>query len=56
MTLTPEQSARFDELARPLIQWLNENAHPHCEIHVTPTSATLAEGVTAYQTEEFTHG
>jgi len=35
----------FEEAARPLIKWLNENYHPHVTVIVTPTSAELLEGL-----------
>lgn len=35
----------FEHAARPLIEWLNENGHPHNTIIVTTTSAELLEGV-----------
>lgn len=33
----------FEEQVRPLIEWLNENEHPHTAIIVTPTDAILTE-------------
>ncbi len=35
----------FEEAARPLIKWLNENCHPHVSVIVTPTNAELLEGL-----------
>lgn len=33
----------FEEAARPLIAWLNENVHPEHGVFVTQTSAELME-------------
>lgn len=40
-----KQAASFESAARPLMQWLNENMHPHVTVIVTPTNAELLEGV-----------
>lgn len=48
--------ARADEfkcLCDPLIKWLNDNFHPHVSVYITPTSAELSSGETAYTTEAF---
>ena len=45
MTVNKEQQAEFEVLVRPLIQWLNNNCHPHVSVTVTPTNAELHEGV-----------
>jgi hypothetical protein len=34
----------FEELARPIIQYLCENFHPHVTVIITPTHAELLEG------------
>jgi hypothetical protein len=39
-----EQRKSFEAVARPLIQWLNDNVHPHHTVIVTPTSAELLAG------------
>lgn len=39
--------------AEPLIKWLNENCHPHCNVVVTQTSATLNEDQLRATTFEF---
>lgn len=51
--MTDEQRKQFEALAKPLIQWLNENTDPHHSILVTPTSAELVGGVMVVQTDEF---
>lgn len=35
----------FEELAKPLVKWLNENYHPHVTVIITPTSVELMEGL-----------
>jgi hypothetical protein len=42
--MTKEQQQSFDAAARPLIQWLCENVHPHHSVIVTPINAELLEG------------
>ncbi len=53
MTLTDEQRASFEALTRPLIQWLNENCHPHVSVIIEPTSAELLEGVCAFVARDY---
>lgn len=40
-----DNAKRLEELARPLIQWLNETYHPHVTVIVTPVGVELVEGV-----------
>lgn len=42
--LTNEQKAAFDAAAAPLMQFLADNCHPHCSVHVTSVHAELLEG------------
>ena len=37
---------RFKEVALPLMQWLNDNCHPHCTVIVDSERAELMEGQT----------
>ena len=53
MILSQEQYASFQEAAKPLIRWLNENCHPHVHVVVDSTRAELSEGVASLVTEEF---
>jgi ABC-type phosphate/phosphonate transport system substrate-binding protein len=53
MVLPDEKSAEMLEAAKPLIKWMNENTHPHCEITVTTNCAELKEGVTSERTDEY---
>ncbi|WP_447782103.1 hypothetical protein [Enterobacter asburiae] len=43
----------FKAAAKPLIQWLNENANPHASVIVDCTSAELLTGEIAVNTKEF---
>lgn len=40
------QLATFKEATMPLMQWLNENCHPHCSVIVDSERAELLEGQT----------
>ena len=43
----------FEEAAKPLIKYLNENHHPHTTVIVTPINAELLEGCMGMRTLEF---
>ena len=43
----------FEDLARPLIKWINDNANPHAVILIDATSAVLYSGEKSITTEEF---
>lgn len=45
MILTHNETSKFEEAARPLIKWLNENRHPHVIAIVDTGSAELHEAV-----------
>lgn len=45
MIITVEQLSGFEAAARPLVQWLNENCHPHVTAIVCLDRAELLEGV-----------
>lgn len=42
---TAKEQTEFEKAARPLIQYLAENHHPHVTAIVTSTRAELLEGV-----------
>lgn len=44
MIVTKTQQETFLAAARPLLQWLNENCHPHVTVIVSPDRAELLEG------------
>jgi hypothetical protein len=53
MIPTKEQQASFEEVARPVVEWLNNNCHPHVTVVITTTGAELSEGVCAFYTMEY---
>lgn len=44
MILNEQERTEFEKVARPLVEWLNKNCHPHVTVIVDPTSAELSEG------------
>lgn len=44
---------QFEELAKPFIEFMAENFHPHAHVVVDSMHAELSEGVMAIETEEF---
>lgn len=53
MILNKKQQDELLEASKPLIKWINENCHPHCEATVTSTSVELMEGIAGHHTDEF---
>lgn len=53
MILSEDKRKEFDELAKQMIKFLNDNCYPHVSVIVDCTSAELLEGVCAIHTEEF---
>ncbi len=51
--MTRAQRQEFEQLARPLIKFLNDNGHPHMHIVITTSDAEISEGVTAFSTDEY---
>ena len=45
---------QFEELVRPLIQFINDNYHPHTTIVVTSTNAEILEGIEVISTNDYT--
>jgi hypothetical protein len=45
VNIVEDDAKRLEELARPLIQWLNETYHPHVTVIVTPVGVELVEGI-----------
>lgn len=43
----------FEEAARPLMQWLGENKHPHISVYVRNDVAELLEGQETFVTKEY---
>lgn len=53
MIISAEQRGAMLEAAKPLIAWMNENCHPHCEARVDQSTIVLTEGVAINSTYEF---
>lgn len=51
--MTPKEKNLLLEAAKPLIEYLNNNYHPHCKIIVECDSVEVVEGVEIYVTKEF---
>ena len=43
MVLTEKQQNEFETAARPLIEWLNKNCHPHVTAIIGPGRAELLD-------------
>lgn len=53
MTITEAQRLSMLEAAKPLMKWMADNCHPHCQIIVDNTDVCLVEGVATATTGEF---
>ncbi|WP_448956746.1 hypothetical protein [Klebsiella michiganensis] len=47
------RSSSFEDVVKPVIKWLNENANPHASVIVDCTSGQLLTGEIGIHTEEF---
>lgn len=47
------RSPSFEDVVKPVIKWLNENANPHTSVSIDATSAQLLTGEIGIHTEEF---
>lgn len=47
------RSSSFEDVVKPVIKWLNENANPHASVIIDVTNATLLTGEIGVHTEEF---
>ena len=47
------RSSSFEDVVKPVIKWLNENANPHTSVSIDATSAQLLTGEIGIHTEEF---
>jgi hypothetical protein len=43
MIITEKKREEMFEAAKPLIEWLRDNGHPHCQAQVTQESVELLE-------------
>lgn len=51
--MTKEKQAEFQELAKPLIKWINDNTNPHAVIIIECDSARLLYGEYGFPTDEY---
>ncbi|ORD42002.1 hypothetical protein A4T49_12750 [Klebsiella pneumoniae] len=51
--LNKARSSSFEDVVKPVIKWLNENANPHTSVSIDATSAHLLTGEIGIHTEEF---
>jgi len=50
MTITQDQLKQLGEAAKPLLEFLAENCHPHCSVIVTGQRVELVEGLASIPT------
>lgn len=43
----------FNEVVKPVIEWINNNANPHAKIIIECDSAELVQGFQSITTDEF---
>ena len=53
MILTKDQQKEFEDVTRPIIEWLNNNCHSHVSVVVCATRAELSEGVAGFTTFDY---
>ena len=53
MTMTEKQRQEFEAVTRPVIEWLNNNCHPHVTVVIDTTHVELSEGVCAFTTHDY---
>lgn len=53
MILTETQKLEFADAAEPLIEWLNNNVHPHVKVIVDTGSAKLLEASCRIVNEDY---
>ena len=45
MTMTEKQYEDFAKLAKPLMQWMSDNCHPHVKAIVDSETTEFVEGI-----------
>jgi alkaline phosphatase len=50
MSFTQEE---FENVVKPVIEFINKNGHPHSTIIISTTHAEMCEGTHAVYTEEY---
>jgi hypothetical protein len=56
MILTHEQMIEFETVTKPVMEFLNNNCHPHVTVTINTTSSELSEGVCGFTTREYLKG
>lgn len=51
--MTDDKRSTFEAAARPLIEWLAKNVHPHTSVIVDSNSAELVEGLHSLKTNDY---
>lgn len=44
--MTTEQTKKLEELARPMIEFLNDEFHPHVQVIIEPGGVKLTQDIT----------
>ena len=53
MILSKNQEKEFENLTRPVIEWMNNNCHPHISMTICCTRAELSEGIAGFTTFDY---
>jgi hypothetical protein len=48
-----KRHSTFEKAVKPLMEWLNNNCHPHTHVIVDQTHAVLSEDSMSFNTTEF---
>lgn len=51
--MNEQQRKEFEEITRPVIEWLNANGNPHMAIVIETTHAVLYSGEIGYTTNDY---
>ena len=53
MKIDKQKREELEKVARPLIEWINNNGHPHVRAIVDSTNVELLEGVCSIIVEDY---
>lgn len=51
--MTEEEAKQFEDLCKPLVNWLNEHGNPHSKIIIETDGAELVSGSYGFTDETF---
>lgn len=51
--ISTKQGKEFEEITKPVIEWLNNNGNPHTSVIITTDSAKLVSGEYQFFSYEF---